>query len=128
VQYDKLQAYGILQNSWDSYGGTWSGYAEHSASPVELESNANLDWCGILGYIFITFAKCIIQCICCRRLDDYNEMIHHFLACISDHISLRSRAKIASNIESTHSRASLEIDKEALITFLADDHIRYAID
>jgi len=77
---------------------------------------------------FYYIAKRIIQCICCRRLDDYNEMIHHFLTCISDHISLRNRAKVASNIESIHSRASLEIDKEALITFLADDHIRYAID
>ena len=60
----------------------------------------------------------------CRRVNDYNEIMHHFLNCITDHIELTRTNKRVDQLSLMSYHASLELDKEALICLLANDDIK----
>ena len=62
-----------------------------------------------------------------RKVEDHNELTHHFLNCVTNHIELIRSKKRDFELRMTSYHVAAELDKEGLICLLANDSVRFVI-
>ena len=60
----------------------------------------------------------------CRKLKDHNEVTHHFLCYINDHLSLDMNSRVFKKAHMPINYLDIEFDKEAILSTLASDDFR----
>ncbi|KAG2589967.1 hypothetical protein PVAP13_5NG301955 [Panicum virgatum] len=58
------------------------------------------------------------------KVEDHNELTHHFLNCVTNHIELIRSKKRDFELRMTSYHVAAELDKEGLICLLANDSVR----
>ncbi|XP_039786057.1 replication protein A 32 kDa subunit B-like [Panicum virgatum] len=89
---------------------------------------------GSLSAYYVVHATVIVErdsaCLStlhARKVEDHNELTHHFLNCVTNHIELIRSKKRDFELRMTSYHVAAELDKEGLICLLANDSVRAAL-